>query len=105
MFDTQLAFEILYKEPKIGLKQMLTSVVDVMHSTKESVNKLMQEDPNLWLKRPLPATLLKYACDDVSMLLKAYVHFTQYLNVPHFLNNCQNSRVNYCSLNIELFPA
>ena len=67
---------------------MLTTVVDVMHSTKESVNKLMQEDPNLWVKRPLSPSLLKYACDDVSTLLKAYAHFTQFLNVPHFLNNC-----------------
>ena len=65
----------------------------------------MQEDPNLWLKRPLSPSLLQYACDDVANLLKAYLYFSQYLNVPHFLNNCQNSRVNYCSLNIELHPS
>ncbi len=69
VFDTQLAYEVIYKEANIGLKQMLTKLLDFTHASKSQVSKQMQEDPSLWLKRPLPAILLQYACDDVSALL------------------------------------
>ena len=38
VFDTQLAYEMLFSEPNVSLKQMLAALLDVHHSSKSQVS-------------------------------------------------------------------
>jgi stage III sporulation protein SpoIIIAA len=68
--DTQLAMEALTGDLFMGFNQMLEQLGQQPHPSKHSFKKRM-ENCDLFAKRPLPPDALKYAADDVSLLIKA----------------------------------
>eukprot|EP00039_Didymoeca_costata_P032909 m.39835 g.39835 ORF g.39835 m.39835 type:complete len:773 (-) comp9597_c0_seq1:106-2424(-) len=71
VMDTQLVHELMFPvDLHIGLVDFLKRY-NIVHETKDEVRKLMNSTEDFWSQRPLNAKALKYAADDVRLLLQA----------------------------------
>jgi hypothetical protein len=69
--DTQLAMEYLIGDVFFGFNQVLQEMGKAQHMSKH-VMKLQMKNKNLFSQRPLPQDVLKYAVDDVRLLVDAH---------------------------------
>ncbi len=72
VFDTQVAAALLGHQPQIGYGNLVKELFDV-----ELAKSHTRAD---WSQRPLPATLIEYAAEDVEYLLPAYDALTEKLD-------------------------
>lgn len=76
--DTQLAMEALTGDLHIGFNQMLEQLELPRHSTKDEMKDRMRSSlktpgKSLFEQRPLPPDVLRYAADDVDLLVNVKV--------------------------------
>jgi stage III sporulation protein SpoIIIAA len=69
--DTQLAMESLTGELHVGFNQLMKNLNQKQHGSKHVMKGRMQNG-QLFAQRPLPRDVLKYAVDDVRLLIGAY---------------------------------
>lgn len=87
VFDTQIGNALITKfvYSSIPIPTSLTNVVKkfgggAVHTTKDAMHKVMQEDETFWEKRPIPKMALEYASTDVLILNNVYEKMSKYLN-------------------------
>eukprot|EP01028_Stygiella_incarcerata_P000232 TRINITY_DN10315_c0_g1_i1.p1 TRINITY_DN10315_c0_g1~~TRINITY_DN10315_c0_g1_i1.p1 ORF type:complete len:676 (-),score=209.34 TRINITY_DN10315_c0_g1_i1:138-2165(-) len=72
VFDTQLMHEFLHGELHVGFNNMLKAIrKELYHSLKTVMHAKMDQDVDLWSKRPIPRYALQYAAMDVRLLMDA----------------------------------
>lgn len=88
VFDTQIAHRELTKsegsysflDSNISLNCLLEKYLKTQNSMKEKISVEMNMNPELWEQRPLKATMLEYASQDVVYLSSIYNIFKRKLS-------------------------
>lgn len=114
LFDTQLAHLIAEGNFKplapgaqlpqmIGLNGFLQWCNIPGNDRKEAVKKQMSGDDQVWKRRPLSMHLLRYAVQDVALLLLAWPHLRQTLG-PTQVEMCKRASERRAQMACGLIP-
>lgn len=73
--DTQIASEVLTENSHVAFNDMLKFLGHQEQPTKKNTGRNMNQEggDSMFKLRPLPSALVKYAAQDVELLLEAYV--------------------------------
>eukprot|EP00397_Hematodinium_sp_SG-2012_P009911 GEMP01010010.1.p1 GENE.GEMP01010010.1~~GEMP01010010.1.p1 ORF type:complete len:753 (+),score=166.17 GEMP01010010.1:294-2552(+) len=70
ILDTQLVYEYMEGEMLASMRSVVRWLGEAMPS-KDDCKELMTTDPEIWSRRPLQNALIRYAVNDVAIMLKA----------------------------------